>query len=392
MRRRSRLLFALLIFVCGVAGSLSLLAMGIETGWTGFIAGLVMATVPVPFYLALATWIDRFEPEPAWLLATAFLWGATLAILFAMIFNGVAEGILGAFAGAEAASSLMPVLSAPFIEELAKGAALLLLFLWKRDEFDNVTDGIVYATMIGLGFAMTENVQYYGAVVNAGDQGQTLAVFFLRGILGPFSHPLFTSMTGIGFGIACESDKRVPKVLAPVAGLAGAIFLHGVWNLATTFGAMFFAAYFLIMVPAFFLVIAVIVFSLRREATLIRMHLQRVVADHVLSHDDVLVVTSVRARIAATAAAFLSGGPAKWAARCRFHDLATELAFHSWRSGRLTIEDADAIRVQLLDQVRISRARLGLPQEVTAPDPALIRRLTREIPLPRTPMPPLAAE
>ena len=54
------------------------------------------------------------------------------------------------------------VISAPLVEESAKAIILLIFFFAKRDEFDGVVDGIVYAAMVGLGFAMTENIQYYG--------------------------------------------------------------------------------------------------------------------------------------------------------------------------------------------------------------------------------------
>lgn len=362
---------------------LALLAMGVDTGWTGFVTGFLMAAIPVPFYLALATWVDRFEPEPPWLLATAFLWGASIAVFFAMIFNGINEGIIAAFTGAAQASVLMPVLSAPLIEELAKGSALLLLFVWKRDEFDNVTDGILYAAMVGLGFAMTENIHYYGMAAIGKEQVGAGAVFFLRGVLGPFSHPLFTSMTGIGFGMARESDHKSVKFFAPLLGLTGAILLHGIWNLAASYGLMFFAAYFFIMIPAFFAVIAIAIFSLKREATIIRIHLERVVADRVLSRDDIIVVTSVRRRIAASASALFAGGFGKWLARRRFHALATDLAFHSWRTSRFAEEDAEILRAELIEQVRAARARLGLPLEILPPDAQLVKRLTKEMPLPR---------
>jgi RsiW-degrading membrane proteinase PrsW (M82 family) len=388
MRRthgRSKLALAALLFLAAIAGSLALLSVGLDTGWTGFLVGFLMAAVPVPFYLALTAWVDRLEPEPLWLLAAAFFWGASSAVFFAMIFNGVGEGIIMAFTGPEEASMLMPVLAAPFVEELAKGAALLMLFLWKRDEFDNVTDGIIYAAMVGLGFAMTENVQYYATAVITGDGGQAIGVFFLRGILGPFSHPLFTSMTGIGLGLARESDRRGVKVIAPILGLAGAMFLHAVWNLSASYGPVFFAAYFFFMLPVFLVVIIVVIFSLRREARIIRAHLETVVADRVLSHDDILVVTSVRRRIRASARALLRSGIRQWIGRRRFHALATELAFHSWRSSRFPIEDAGAIRAELVDQVRAARAKIGLPLDIQPPDPHLVARLTREIPMPATP-------
>jgi len=256
-----------------------------------------------------------------------------------------------------------------------------MLFFWKRDEFDNVTDGIIYAAMVGLGFAMMENVQYYAKAVASGGN-EALGIFFIRGVMGPFSHPLFTSMTGIGFGIAQESDRKVVKFIAPVLGLCGAIFLHGFWNLSTNVGLAFFATYFLIMVPVFISVIVVVIFSLRREARIIRTFLESVVADGVLSHDDVEVVTSVRRRIGASTRAFFQGGLGTCIARRRFHASATELAFHSWRTSRFFVEDADIIRAELLERVRALRARLGLPSEILLPDPRLVKRLTLEIPLP----------
>lgn len=360
--RRSRLIVAgLILFIAAIVGPLSLLAIGLDTEPAGFLAGLLMAAVPVPFYIALSMWIDRFEPEPAGLLAIAFIWGASIAIFFAIIFNGVNEAILTSLVGDAHASMLTSVLSAPFVEELAKGAALLLLFVWRRDEFDNVTDGIIYATMIGLGFAMTENVQYYSQAFADKSGVGPGAVFFLRGIVGPFAHPLYTSMTGIGFGVARESDRRWVKWIAPPVGLLAAILLHGLWNLSASFGLMFVAAYFVVMMPVFFGVCALIYFSLRREAIIIRRHLESVIAERVLSNDDLVVVTSVRRRLGESARALFAGGPRKWIARRRFHALATELAFHSWRSSREAGEDANAIQAELVDAVRRSREALGLP-------------------------------
>jgi Predicted membrane protein len=380
---RTGCVLALLIAVGLGAGSLALLSVGIESGWPAFLAGFLMATLPLPFYIAIATWVDRFEPEPPWLLATAMFWGASTAILLAMIFNGIGEGIFSALLGQQQASVMTPLFAAPVVEEIAKGAALLMLFVWKRDEFDNVTDGIIYAAMVGLGFAMMENVQYYAKAVTSGGS-EALGVFFIRGVMGPFSHPLFTSMTGIGFGIAQESDRKVVKFIAPVLGLCGAILLHGFWNLSTNLGLAFFATYLFVMVPAFFGVIVVVIFSLRREARIIRTHLEIVVADRVLSHDDVLVVTSVRRRIRASSRALFQGGFGTCVDRRRFHALATELAFHSWRTSRFLVDDAGVIRAELIERVRAVRAKLGLPSEVQLPEPQLVKRLTLEIPLPAT--------
>jgi RsiW-degrading membrane proteinase PrsW (M82 family) len=350
------LLAGLVLSAALILGLLALAVIGAEVGANGFVAGFLMAAIPVPIYVAFALWIDRFEPEPNWLLALSFVWGASIAVFFSMLLNGFGEAMLASVAGAAAGSTLTAVLSAPLVEELAKGFALFALF-GKRDEFDNVTDGIIYAAMIGLGFAMTENVLYYGRAMAT--NADPAAVFFVRGILGPFSHPLFTSMTGIGLGLARESDRRATKWLAPLAGLAAAMLLHAIWNLAASFGAVFFAAYLFVMFPAFIGVIVVALFSLRRETLIIRRHLERVVADGVLSAEEIEVVTSVRRRIGASARALFRGGPRQWMARRRFHTLATELAFHCWRSSREVCRDADAIRAGLVGEIVNVKGRLG---------------------------------
>jgi protease PrsW len=353
-----------ILAVAGILGPLSLLAIGMGTRPAGFLAGFLMAAIPVPFYVAFAVWVDRFEPEPWGMLGIAFIWGASIAVFFAMIFNGINEELFSAVAGAANASTLSAVLSAPFVEELAKGTALLLLFLWRRDEFDNVTDGIVYASMVGLGFAMTENVSYYAQAFDEHGGTGAAGVFFLRGIMGPFSHPLYTAMTGIGFGMARESSKRSTKWLAPWAGLSLAMLLHAIWNLSASFGLMFFAAYVFVMVPALIAVVVIAIMSLRREARIIRAHLAGVMAERVLSGEDVEVVTSVQRRIGASTRALFQGGVRRWMARRKFHALATELAFHAWRESRRVCEDEQCVRAELIDAIRGTRERLGMPREI----------------------------
>jgi protease PrsW len=352
-RRRPWIIAGLVLLVAAVAGPLSILAIGLGTTMAGLIVGMLMAAVPVPFYVAFSTWVDRFEPEPPWLLAFAFLWGSTIAVFFSILLNGIAGELF--------ASHLVAIATAPVVEETAKAGALVLLFVWRRDEFDNVTDGIIYAAMVGLGFAMTENIQYYSTAV-AADGGKGAAiVFVLRGIMSPFSHPLYTSMTGIGLGIARESDRRNVKLIAPVAGLVGAILLHSLWNLSASLGLVFFAAYFFVMAPALAGVVVVAVFSLRREARIIRSHLESVVAERVLTAEDVAVVTSVQRRIAASGQALMRNGFRQWRARRRFHALVTELAFHAWRARRFHDPDSESTRMALLNAVRATRSQLGLP-------------------------------
>ena len=68
---------------------------------------------------------------------------------------------------------MMASFSAPLMEETLKGSAVLLLFLFKKDQFDDVLDGIIYAGVTALGFAMVENVEYYGGAAHLQEEARS---------------------------------------------------------------------------------------------------------------------------------------------------------------------------------------------------------------------------
>src|SRR6266542_3217263 len=257
-------------------GLLVLLLIGVETGPVGLLVGFVAATVPVPLYLCLVLWIDRYESEPPWLLTVAFFWGALVAVFFAFVLNtGIGLTVAAITDNMRAGETFAAVISAPIVEESSKALILFIFFFWKKDEFDGVIDGIVYAAMAGLGFAMTENIQYYGnAVMEHGGGGLTF-VFILRGALAPFSHPMFTSLTGIGLGLARQSRNTAVKWIAPIMGLLAAIAMHSIWNGSGVLfgGIVWVLTYIVIMILAFFLILVVIILALRREGQIVREHL-----------------------------------------------------------------------------------------------------------------------
>src|SRR5688500_12827684 len=313
--------------VCGVL-SLGLIAG--DLGLRAFGLGFLVAIVPVPIYVILVLWLDRFEPEPPRTLVQTFAWGATVAVFVALMVNMLSTDVLDAVAGREAAELFAGLVTAPVVEELAKGFALFVLFRELKDEFDGVVDGVVYAAMVGLGFAMIENVQYYGQAIADGREG-SMVTFFLRGMLSPFAHPLFTSMFGIGLGLVRERHGEARSWAAPFVGLLVAVALHSLWNLAATFEGWFFALYLLVMLPAFIGVLALIYFSLRRESRVLREHLSPLVGDGVLTDRDLECLCAVRGRMGASMEAYKRGGVERWRARRELHRVASELAFHRWR-------------------------------------------------------------
>ena len=313
-----------------VCGALSLGLIAGELGGEAFLLGFLVAAIPVPVYVILALWLDRFEPEPAHTLWQTFAWGASVAVFIALIVNSVAEQMLAGALGPEMGPLLGTIIEAPVVEEVAKGVALFILFRELKDEFDGVVDGVVYAAMVGLGFAMIENVQYYGEAIAAGGESSVIT-FFLRGMMSPFAHPLFTSMLGIGLGYVRERHGTPRSWAAPVLGLAAAIFLHALWNLAATFTGWFFVLYLLVMVPTFLGVLLLIYLSLQREAKVVREHLAHLVEDGTLTPAELDCLCRVRSRLNASFAAWMQGGVAHWRARRELHQVASELAFHRWR-------------------------------------------------------------
>jgi RsiW-degrading membrane proteinase PrsW (M82 family) len=328
--------------VCGVL-SLGLIAS--DLGLQAFGLGFVVAAAPVPVYVILALWLDRFEPEPPRILLQTFAWGATVAVFVALLVNMLSQDLMAALAGPQAAELFAGLVTAPVVEELAKGFALFLLYRELRDEFDGVVDGVVYAAMVGLGFAMIENVQYYGQALADGRESSVLT-FFLRGMISPFAHPLFTSMFGIGLGLLRERHGQGTSRAAPFLGLTAAVALHALWNLAATFEGWFFVLYMLVMLPAFIGVLALIYQSLRRESRVLRDHLSSLVGDGVLTHAELECLCHVRRRMGASLHAWQRGGVQRWRARRELHRVASELAFHRWRVLRgLTLgPEADALR------------------------------------------------
>jgi Predicted membrane protein len=219
------------IFLSIIVGLILFASLGIIPA----IIAAAVAFVPAMFYLLPFMFLDRYDPEPLWLLALAFAWGALVAVLVSIVINTAVTIIaaIAAMAGGlppELGEVVGAVISAPIFEEGSKGIGLLILLIFFRRYFDDILDGIVFAGVIALGFATVENVLYYGRGLLGGGLYGLVLLFGLRGILSPFAHATFTSMTGIGCGIARESHKTFVRIAMPVVGYIFAMSLHMLWN------------------------------------------------------------------------------------------------------------------------------------------------------------------
>jgi RsiW-degrading membrane proteinase PrsW (M82 family) len=366
-KRRSIIKILLAIFAALIAallGSVVLLLIGAETGMVALFVAMIVATLPVPVYIMLILWIDRYEAEPIWMLAVAFFWGATVAVFAAYLLNTISAVFVAiATQSMELAKIFGAIISAPFVEELSKGLILFILFFWKKDEFDGVVDGFVYASMVGLGFAMTENFQYYGKVIAAGGLGSTdfQEIYLIRGGLAAYSHPLFTSMTGIGLGIARQVRNGFVKFVMPLIGLGMAMFLHFLWNFSASFAgslAGFLAIYGVLMVPIFLITLGIVFFALLREGRVVREFLLPDLQRGFFTQDEYNRLITIRGRMGSSMRAFRGGGFGTWRARMQYNQMASELAFHRSRIARGVVRmdqemaEREQAIVQLLIELR----------------------------------------
>ena len=317
--------------------------------------GLVLAVVPFVVVWFVVRYIDRWEPEPRRLLIFAAAWGAVASVAIALGVDLLVTVVTGGLP--DAVSS---VVQAPIVEEVAKGLGLLLLYAFARRFFDGPVDGIVYGALIGAGFALTENVQYFAIGYLEGGPGEVATTFFLRAVLSPFAHVMFTSITGFAFGLAARRSLRTGAALGTaVPGLIGAIVLHAVWNGSATF-FNFFEVYATLQVPLFVAFIVGILFLRREESRLTRARLGEYADAGWFTPQEVDMLATAPGRRSALAWARTLRGDRSATMKSFIRD-ATALA--AARQRALSGRDPHAVATerQLLERTTAARAALLAP-------------------------------
>ncbi|MBN6035083.1 PrsW family intramembrane metalloprotease [Amycolatopsis sp. 195334CR] len=344
-----------------------LVLFGVLTSRVGVLAvviGVVAALVPVGVVVAAFLWVDRWEPEPAGLLLVTFAWGAFVATATALLINNTAETVGDLLLGSGNGSTFSAVVSAPLVEEAAKAAIVLIVLMRRRKEFDGVVDGIVYAGFSAAGFAFTENIYYFGRAFaengfGDGSHPGVLAAFILRGVLSPFTHPLFAVFTGLGIGLAARSTVRAVRVLAPLGGYLAAVALHALWNGAATIGGAdaFLNIYFLIMVPMFIGVMMLVVWHRRREQRIVAAALPAMANARWIAPSEVDLLASLPGRRKWRRQAAKESGRAAARAVGAYQSAVTELAFlrRAMATGTAPA-DAATHQDELITTMRASRA------------------------------------
>jgi len=361
-------------------------------GWRQALAALTLPLIPALGVGAVVAALDRYEREPVMALGAAFLWGAVIAIPPTLIIerrvNSALAPLLAAGMGWVGASAHTPLgvaltalaqaANASVMEEALKGLGLLLLLLLARDEFDNVTDGLLYGALIGAGFAMVENIVYFAAAPH-GDLGFLIVG---RVALGWLSHSTFTALFGAGLGLARETRARRAQWLAPLAGLVAAILLHAYFDFVAfaaeglaqarmplvNQSALLASATLLAEYGPLFLVqlglLWVALGALRREAAIVRAFLADEVMRGVVTPDEYIVLQDAALRGAAERTFAFAYGPRAYLTARAFYQTATGLAFRKWHVAMGDAPKRGARQPEDAYRERIPRLRRSLERRM----------------------------
>lgn len=341
----------------------------------GTLTALVLSSLSMLVVLLCYRWLDRWEPEPRRLLQLAFLWGASVAVLLAVGLETFGSSV-ATVRPLVSKTFDMAAIQAPFIEEAAKGLFLLVMLTGRRrHELNSLTDCMVYAGITAVGFAWMEDIVY---IAPADSPAKMAAVAIARLIIGPFAHPLFTTMTGIGVFFALRRRSVGSKAFVILLGYLAAVGMHAMWNASLAMGGaqFFLATYLFWMVPVFLLMVLLGVLSRRHEQQLVAGKLPAMVAGGLISPNEQTWLGSIRGRKQAIREARRIGGRHAGRSVKKFAAQVVELAFVRDRIDR-GFGDPEVFALQHEDAYGVMAARAAAPVLHTMAgyrSPGLVRR------------------
>ncbi|MBU7015360.1 MAG: PrsW family intramembrane metalloprotease [Theionarchaea archaeon] len=170
---------------------------------------IALAVAPGVFWLWFFWRKDKYEKEPASCLIKTFFLGAGMVIPAALLEQVTIPGF-----------DVIDEMMIGVIEEGLKFLAVYL-YMYKKAQFNEVMDGIIYSAAAALGFASLENFLYiysYGASVIVG-----------RAIISTLGHVLFAGFWGYALGLKKSTGRNTIFV-----GLLLSMAAHGVFNTILT--------------------------------------------------------------------------------------------------------------------------------------------------------------
>jgi RsiW-degrading membrane proteinase PrsW (M82 family) len=164
---------------------------------------------------------DRYDPEPIRTLVSTFIFGI-IAFLLTIGISSLFEGHIEI----KPDDVDMLVFKAFFLVALIEEACKFIFIrgvIYKNKEFDEPIDGIIYAVMVGMGFATAENLLYVFYAHGGGETG------IVRMFTAIPAHAFFAIFMGFFVGRA-KFAPRVVSHLFSTFGLIVAVLFHGLYD------------------------------------------------------------------------------------------------------------------------------------------------------------------
>ncbi|MBK7440765.1 MAG: PrsW family intramembrane metalloprotease [Bacteroidetes bacterium] len=167
---------------------------------------------------------DKHDREPFGVLLVCFLAGC-FSVLPAIILETILPNVVPGANG----TSLISVAIYTFLiiaasEEFSK-YLFLRYYAYKKPSFNEPYDGIIYAVMVGMGFATIENLMY---VFDSGALGSSWATAGIRAVTAVPAHATFAAVMGYYVGLAKFNHKNEKALM--FRGFLMATILHGFYD------------------------------------------------------------------------------------------------------------------------------------------------------------------
>ena len=317
----------------------------LQRGPAPTLVGLLLALLPFPLLVALILYLDRLEPEPRALLAAIFGAGAGIAVITALLGRALHTGVfttpdLEPHASVGVTVSVGAAIGGALVAESLNALVLLALLSSRRTEIDGVEDGVVYGSMVGLGFALVANVYAYAVAWNSG-AGALAEEFARRGIFGPVFQAMFTSLIGLGVAYVAARPAVPGRYWAIFVSWVAAVALDALWNHSVGEHRTGLLVSYLILIAALLSLVVAVIADRRRVILMIKSFLPDFEDPDVVTVEDIRMLANPRWRRLGRHWARLNLGIAGEQAMTQYQLAATELAM-ACRRKRLgqTTEDA----------------------------------------------------
>ncbi|OIQ30292.1 MAG: protease PrsW [Bacteroidetes bacterium MedPE-SWsnd-G2] len=180
---------------------------------------LLLAVAPIFMIILYIYYKDKYEKEPKKLLLYSFLLGSVVSVIITLVLYYIYEAVLPLGHDTIFQNFIKAFFVVGLSEEFSK-YVIVRYYAQTKKAFNEPFDGIVYAVMVSMGFAATENIIY----VLQG--GYTTAL--LRAFTAVPAHASFAVLMGYFMGKAKFSKQH--KTRYNLMGLFLATLFHGSYD------------------------------------------------------------------------------------------------------------------------------------------------------------------